>query len=272
MSHCILTYAEHMSLTYTVFRTETLEGGQVRVYQGYEIVGSGVVLNMLLRMTIAGQEVRLFDEEVFVPGATAAAFASMVWTTEDSRSLGTGQKRYVRSFSPSTGGKVFELYRTVKQNIPGAFETIAQEQLYVQQAVNEGWEQTQREYAGGNTGAGTPLLIFDKTFTVPRGGTYSIEVKNLGWSMWAATRVAFFTLVIDEGTGAQQIHGGNGIWQVSLNTASVYLMAPSWRTTVALTAGLHTFRVYAQNDSASGSYLSFDATSPQQVTVALTGV
>lgn len=122
-----------MALTYTVFLTETLEGGQVRIYQGYEVSGVGVILNMLLKMTIAGQEVRLFDEEVFVPGATAAAFAGMVWTLEDSRDLGTGQKRYVRSFSPSTGGKVIELYRTVKQNIPSAFEMMAQAQLYCAQ-------------------------------------------------------------------------------------------------------------------------------------------
>lgn len=119
-----------MSLTYTVFRTETLEGGQVRIYQGYEVSGVGVVLNMLLKMTIADKEVRLLDEEIFIPGATATQFSGMSWTVEDTRTLDLGQKRYVRSFVPNSTNKVIELYRTVKQNIDGAFEMVAQAQLY----------------------------------------------------------------------------------------------------------------------------------------------
>jgi hypothetical protein len=86
---------------------------------------------MLLKMTISSKEVHILDAEVFVPGATAAQFSGMTWITEDSRTLDLGQKRYVRSFSPNSTSKIIEMYRTVKQNVAGAFETVAQAQLYV---------------------------------------------------------------------------------------------------------------------------------------------
>jgi hypothetical protein len=105
-----------MAITYTTLATENLGNNQVRKLRAYDAAG-GVIFNIIVENTIIipyGTNIvaTVVDTEIFVPGATVALLAGISFSITDTVILEKGQKRYVREYSPSTGGKIVELIRT----------------------------------------------------------------------------------------------------------------------------------------------------------------
>jgi hypothetical protein len=176
-----------MSFTYSTIKTETLVEGD-RLFLGYNVGSSGVVMNVRLRYQTPGQ-VPTKEHSFYLPGDTVSGLISGMsgspFTSLKTDDLGNNVTRYVRACKTPAGNVILHDYMTVILTISGKTHTIEADERFcvVEAASLSGMDilKTARRGSIGTSGATEYLssASWQDILITPSGANLELSVPAI---------------------------------------------------------------------------------------------
>ena len=176
-----------MSFTYSTIKTEALTEGD-RLFLGYNVGSSGVVMNVRLRYQTPGQ-VPTKEHSFYLPGDTVAGLISGLagspFTSLKTDDLGNNVTRYVRAYKTPAGNVILHDYMTVILTISGKTHTIEADERFcvVEAASLSGTDilKTARRGSIGTSGATEYLASasWQDILVAPSGANLELSVPAI---------------------------------------------------------------------------------------------
>jgi hypothetical protein len=113
-----------MAFSYSTVKTETFTAPREgrRLYLGYNVGSSGMLLNVRLQYEVPGAlaspaDMKGMETELYLPGDTVSGMGGLTWTTLKTENLGNGVTRVERAYATPGGNVLVHAYTEVSMKV-----------------------------------------------------------------------------------------------------------------------------------------------------------